>query len=91
LKIENTLPRYIRLKYMVKNAKSRVTKTVEFAPKANEVSAEDYKGLKDTEAFKGYMDRGDFKEVKDSKATAEKTTTSETSAPKAKTIFGDSE
>ncbi len=64
MKIENTLPRFVRLSYMIGNKGDRVRKTVEFAPTVNELSAEDYKGLKDTAPFKGYLERGDFKEVK---------------------------
>lgn len=76
MNIENTLPRFVRLSYMVGSKGDRVTKSVEFAPKVNELSAEDYKGLKDTKAFKGYIGRGDFKEVKAPKKAPEKGTDS---------------
>lgn len=64
MNIENTLPRFVRLSYFAGEKANRSRVTVEFEPKVNELSTEDYKGLKDTKPFKGYMDRGDFKEVK---------------------------
>lgn len=65
MKVENTLPRYITLSYKAKDGFVKV----EFEPKENEISDADYAGLKDTPAYKGYVSRGDFKEVK---AVAEK-------------------
>lgn len=64
MKIENKLPRYVRIKYMEKVKNQRVTKTVEFTPAVNEIDADDYKAIKDTPAYQGYIKRGEFVEIK---------------------------